>query len=51
MQALRNSRAARYLGDPLGPTAIVVHANAWSKVFAVLAELGYLSEVDLEEPG
>lgn len=51
MQALRNSRAARYLGDPLGPTTIVVHANAWSKVFAVLAELGYLSEVDLEEPG
>jgi hypothetical protein len=50
LQALRNSRAARFLGDPLGPTAVIIKDNAWNKVVAVLAELGYLSEVQLEEP-
>ena len=50
LQELRASRAARFLGDPLGPTAIVVKPGAAEKVFAALAEMGYLgSIVDLIE--
>jgi hypothetical protein len=49
LQALKASRAARFLGDPLGPAAIAVRAGAWEKVVETLAELGYLSEVHLEE--
>jgi hypothetical protein len=45
MQKVRASRAARFLGEPLGPTAIVVKAGAQEKVLAILAELGYLGEI------
>jgi hypothetical protein len=45
LQALRNSRAARFLGDPLGPTAIIVKTGAIDKVLAVLAEMGYMGEI------
>ncbi len=43
IQALRDSRAARFLGDPLGPTAIIVKGDAWQNVMDALAEMGYLS--------
>jgi hypothetical protein len=46
---LRTSRAARFLGDPLGPTAVIVKPAAVDKVMAVLAEMGYLGEAELEE--
>lgn len=46
---LRESRAARFLGDPLGSTAVIVNPGAWDKVITILAELGYLGELDLEE--
>ena len=45
LEKLRKSRAARFLGDPLGPTTIVVNPGAWKKVLAALAEMGYLGEV------
>ncbi len=45
MEKLRKSRAARFLGDPLGPTTVIVNSGAWSKVLTVLAEMGYLGEV------
>jgi hypothetical protein len=48
LQALRNSRAARFLGDPLGPTTIIVKPGAMKKVMEVLAELGYLVEGEIE---
>jgi len=44
LAALRSSRAARFLGDPLGPTAVIVKPGAWEKVMAVLAEMGYLGD-------
>jgi len=44
LQALRSSPAARFLGDPLGPAAVVVKPGAWEKVLAALAEMGYLGE-------
>ena len=46
LQSLRSSRAARFLGDPLGPTTIIVKPEAVKKVELTLAEMGYLSEVD-----
>jgi hypothetical protein len=45
LQSLRASRAARFLGDPLGLTVITVKPGAHEKVLAVLAEMGYLGEV------
>jgi hypothetical protein len=46
LQALRGSRAARFLGDPLGPTSVVVKPGAWNNVTGFLAEMGYLSEIE-----
>ena len=48
LQAVMASRAARFLGEPLGPTAITIHAEAGDKVLAVLAEMGYLGESTIE---
>ena len=48
LQMLRASRAARFLGEPLGPTTVIVNVEAAEKVLAILAEMGYLGEVDLE---
>lgn len=50
LQALRASRAARYLGEPLSPTAIAIKPGAAQKVMAALAELGFLGEARLNEP-
>jgi hypothetical protein len=44
---LRTSRASRFLGDPLGPTAVIVKPAAVEKVLSILAEMGYLGEVEL----
>lgn len=48
LQTIRESRAARFLGDPLGPTVITVKPGAEEKVLAILAELGYLGESQIE---
>lgn len=45
LQALRSGRAARFLGDPLGPTAILVKPGAVEAVLNVLIEMGYLGEI------
>ena len=45
LQTLRNSRAARFLGDPLGPTTIIVKPGTGEKVLAILTEMGYLGEI------
>jgi hypothetical protein len=50
LEELRKSRAARFLGEPLGPAAIVIKAGAQSKVMAALAELGLLAEDDTLYP-
>jgi hypothetical protein len=50
LQALRSSKAARFLGDPLGSTAVIVKQGAMARVLAVLSELGYLGmEAVVEE--
>jgi hypothetical protein len=48
LSALRQSRASRFLGEPLGPAAITIKHGATDKVLAALAELGYLGEIRRE---
>ena len=45
LQTLRGSRAARFLGDPLGPTTVIVKPGAGEKVLEILTEMGYLGEI------
>ncbi len=49
LEVLRKSRAARYLGDALGPAAVVVYSGAVHQVLAALAEIGYLGEINFED--
>jgi hypothetical protein len=45
LEELRKSRAGRFLGESLGPAAVIVKPGARSNVLAALAELGLLAEV------
>jgi hypothetical protein len=45
LKTLRASRAARFLGAPLGPATIIVKSGAGEKVLAALAEMGYFGEI------
>ncbi len=45
LQALRESRAARFLGPVLGATAVAVADEAVPQVLAALAEMGYFAEI------
>jgi len=49
LTALRQSRAARFLGEVLNPTQVVVKPGAREKIIAALADLGYLTEEDSED--
>ncbi len=44
LEELRKSKVARFLGEPLGPTTVVVTPGAQTKVLAALAEMGLLAE-------
>jgi hypothetical protein len=44
LEELRKSKAARFLGEMLGPTTVVLKDGTQSKVLAALAELGLLAE-------
>jgi hypothetical protein len=44
LEELRKSKAARFLGELLGPTTVVLKEGTQSKVLAALAELGLLAE-------
>lgn len=48
LKALRSSRAARHLGEPLGPTSIAIKPGAGLQVMQALVELGYLGTLDEE---
>ncbi len=41
---LRASKAGRFLGEILGPTTVVIHPGAQTRVMAALAEMGLLAE-------
>lgn len=49
LEELRKSRASRFLGEVLGPTAVIVKDGAQSKVLEVLAEIGLLAEDETSE--
>jgi hypothetical protein len=44
LEGLHKSKAARFLGENLGPTSVVVKEGAQSKVMAALTEMGLLAE-------
>jgi hypothetical protein len=46
LEELRASKAARFLGEPLGPTAVIVKPGALSKVESALAEMGLLLDAN-----
>lgn len=50
LDALRNSKAARFLSDPLGPSAISIKPGAEEKVLAVLLELGFMGKIETQNP-
>lgn len=45
MEEMRKSKAGKYFGEILSPTAVIVKSGAIQKVLAELAELGVLAEV------
>ena len=45
MEEMRKSKAGKYLGEALSPTAVIVKSGAIQKVLVELAELGLLTEV------
>jgi hypothetical protein len=45
LEELRKSNAAKYLGEVLSPTAVIVKNGAIQKVLDALTELGLLAEV------
>lgn len=49
LAALRESEAARFLGESLGPAVVIVKAGGEEKVRAALARLGYLADVESAE--
>jgi hypothetical protein len=49
LAAVRHSKAARFLGDVLGPTTVIVKPGAQEKILTALAEMGYLAASDLEK--
>ena len=46
MDELRKSKAGKFLGEVLSPTAVVIKNGAESKVLAALAEMGLLAEIE-----
>ena len=44
LNRLRKSKANRFLGEALGPTAVILKPGTQLKVWEMLAELGYLVE-------
>jgi hypothetical protein len=48
LKTLRASRVARFLGEPLSPTVVIIQPGAAQKVLQALAEMGYLGEASLD---
>ena len=50
LKELRKSKAAKYLGEPLGPTTVIVKGGAMQKLAEAMTELGLLMEDGTEPP-
>ena len=46
LEEMRKSKASKFLGEVLSPTAVIIKSGAESKVLAALAELGLLAEIE-----
>jgi hypothetical protein len=46
VEELRKSKAGKFLGEVLSPTAVTIKSGAESKALAALAELGLLAEIE-----
>lgn len=46
LEAMRRSKAGKFLGEVLSPTTVIVKSGAIQKVMDALAELGLLTEVE-----
>ncbi len=46
---LRKSKAGKFLGEVLSPTAVTIKSGAESKVLAALAELGLFAEIERQD--
>ena len=46
VEELRQSKAGKFLGEVLSPTAVTIKSGAESKVLAALAEMGLLAEIE-----
>jgi len=49
LQALRKSRAGRFLNDILGPTTVAIQPQASEKILSILTEMGYLGEMVVDK--
>ncbi len=49
MEEMRKSKAGKFLGELLSPTAVVVKSGAIQKVMAALTELGLLAEIESQQ--
>ncbi len=47
LDEMRKSKASKFLGEILSPTAVIIKSGAESNVLAALAELGLLSEIEI----
>ncbi|MBI4927354.1 MAG: hypothetical protein HY835_06285 [Anaerolineae bacterium] len=45
LEALKKTRAARYILEELSPTAALIHAGKEEKILEALAEIGYLGDI------
>src|SRR6266545_6022691 len=50
LEEMRKSKAAKYLGEILGPTTVVIKSGAIQKVMEALTELGLLMDVAQASP-
>jgi hypothetical protein len=46
LEEMRRSKAAKFLGEALSPTTVVVKSGAIQKVMQALTELGILGEIE-----
>ena len=49
LKSLKRSKAARFLGDPLGTTSVIVKPGGTEKIRLALLEMGFLGEIGLSD--
>ncbi|MDD2923026.1 MAG: hypothetical protein PHQ36_12145, partial [Anaerolineales bacterium] len=47
LEELRKSKAGKFLGEALSPTALIVKSGAEAKILEALTELGMFAEISI----